>query len=75
MRARGWVEQRMYRRKQHPHQRHSDESRASSNDAGDSDDDDGKTDKSVTVEEIILRLCSGYLFIFLHSLILFLLLR
>ncbi|XP_053171457.1 tubulin monoglycylase TTLL3-like [Scomber japonicus] len=44
LRARGWVEQHMYRPKQHAHHRHSDESRASCNDAGDSDDDDDNSD-------------------------------
>ncbi|XP_029286695.1 tubulin monoglycylase TTLL3-like isoform X2 [Cottoperca gobio] len=39
LRARGWVEQRMHRPNHHVHQSHSDEGRASSNDAGDSDDD------------------------------------
>ncbi|KAM9362202.1 tubulin monoglycylase TTLL3 [Symphorus nematophorus] len=40
LRARGWVEQHMHRPNHHAHRRHSDEGRASSNDAGDSDDDD-----------------------------------
>ncbi|XP_038553942.1 tubulin monoglycylase TTLL3-like isoform X2 [Micropterus salmoides] len=45
LRARGWVEQRIHRPNHHAHLRHSDEGRASSNDAGDSDDDDDEVKK------------------------------
>lgn len=60
LRARGWVEQRIHRPNHHAHLRHSDEGRASSNDAGDSDDDDGELDARMTVSEIIflLDICS-----------------
>ncbi|XP_034724258.1 tubulin monoglycylase TTLL3-like isoform X2 [Etheostoma cragini] len=45
LRSRGWVEQRVHPPNHHAHQRHSDEGRASSNDAGDSDDDDDSVQK------------------------------
>ncbi|XP_070759005.1 tubulin monoglycylase TTLL3-like [Enoplosus armatus] len=45
LKARGWVEQRMRQPNRHAHQRHGDESRASSNDAGDSDDDGEDVEK------------------------------
>ncbi|XP_073324822.1 tubulin monoglycylase TTLL3-like [Pagrus major] len=50
LRARGWVEQHMHLPTHHAHLRHSEEGRASSNDAGDSDDDDDNSD-SVEKEE------------------------
>nr|CBN81059.1 Tubulin monoglycylase TTLL3 [Dicentrarchus labrax] len=45
LRARGWIEQRTQRSKHHAPRRHSDEGRATSNDAGDSDDNDGELDE------------------------------
>uniref|UniRef100_A0A8C4HQI8 Tubulin monoglycylase TTLL3 n=1 Tax=Dicentrarchus labrax TaxID=13489 RepID=A0A8C4HQI8_DICLA len=56
LRARGWIEQRTQRSKHHAPRRHSDEGRATSNDAGDSDDNDGELDEIVTVSDIILLL-------------------
>ncbi|XP_030274823.1 tubulin monoglycylase TTLL3-like isoform X3 [Sparus aurata] len=50
LRARGWVEQRMHLPNCRARRRHSEEGRASSNDAGDSDDDDDNSD-SVEKEE------------------------
>ncbi|TDH14521.1 hypothetical protein EPR50_G00043390 [Perca flavescens] len=59
LRSRGWVEQRVHPPNHHAHQRHSDEGRASSNDAGDSDDDDGDLDESVTVSQMLFLILLG----------------
>ncbi|XP_071351231.1 tubulin monoglycylase TTLL3-like isoform X3 [Trachinotus anak] len=52
LRARGWVEQRMHNPNRHPHQCHSSDSRASSNDTDDSDNDDNYVKKEQDPDEL-----------------------